>query len=367
MDETLFDETQLAGMALKNRLFRSATYLGMCNPDGTFQEGLLDLYRELAAGGVAALVTELTDVGPGDSTLGDNMRLDNDALIPEYAQIVGIAHEHDVRIMPQLNMQCYTSAVDGRIATDVAQLSLADIADIKRLFVDAAVRAQACGFDGIQLHAAYGWLLHCFLNPATNRRADAYGGSPENRVRLACEIVRDIKAAIPGFPVCAKVSFYPRSELLEDGSQAAAAAFARSREVEAMARDYYAVEECVHQCALMYEAGLDFVEVLGDHSQIERGNVYHTCYLALAKAVHEACYVPVVLTGANGSLEALEEALEDFGVPYFGLSRALIREPDLPNRWLEGDETGARCVHCDRCYKTPRKRCSYILRAQGEW
>lgn len=362
MDETLFDETELAGLRLKNRLFRSATYVGMCNPDGTFQEGLLDRYRELAAGGVAVIVTELTDVCVRDNAHGDNMRLCDDALIPEYAQLADVAHEYGALIMPQLNMHRYVSADSARIVSDVDGLTEADVADIKRLFVEAAVRARACGFDGVQLHAAYGWLLHRFMNPATNHRGDLYGGSPENRARLTCEIVEAIKSAVPDLPVCAKLSFYPREQMQQERPS-----FDRAQSLDDMVRAYYAVEEGARQCAVMRASGLDFVEVLGDHSQLERGNVFDTCYRALAAAVQEASDVPIVLTGSNTSMDTMEEVLEETGVAYFGLSRALIREPDLPNRWLGGDETGARCIHCDRCYKTPQKRCAYLLRARGEW
>ncbi len=363
MDATLFDETHIAGLPLKNRLFRSATYLGMCNPDGTFGEGLLELYQELAEGGSAALFTELTDVCERDNALGDNMRLCSDDLIPEYARLAQIAHEHDARIFAQLNMNRYVSPDGLRTVTEIDQLTNEDLADIRSLFAAAAVRAQQCGFDGVQLHVAYGWLLNRFANPATNCRADEYGGAPENRVRLVCEIAEEIKRLVPDYPVSAKFSFYPRPEVAADGGSV----FERSRSVDDMVRAYYALEEGAQQCALMHERGVDFIEVVGDHSVLERGTTFETCYRALAVAVMEQSDVPIILTGSNSSLDAMEEALEDFDIAYFGLSRSLIREPDLPNRWLGGDETGARCVHCDRCHKTPRKRCSYILRAQGEW
>ncbi len=373
MDLTLFDETELAGLALKNRLFRSATYLGLCKSDGTFGDDLLQLYRELAEGGVAVVITELTDVCGRDNALGDNMRLHDDALIAHYARLVDIVHEQGALVFPQLNMNRYLRAVDHAqgvgasvspqgAALDVGDLSVEDIADIVQLFADAAVRAQACGFDGVQLHAAYGWLLNRFLNPAFNHRDDAYGGSVSNRARLVCEIIGAIKEALPGFPVGAKLSFYAQS-----GEPGAQMEFDSALSADDMVNRFYAVEEGAQLCALMRQSGLDFVEVVGDHSPLERGTAYDSCYLALARAVRATTDVPVVLTGSNLSLDTMEEALEDDGIEYFGLSRALIREPDLPNRWLSGDETGARCVHCDRCYKTPMKRCSYVLRARGEW
>lgn len=92
-------------------------------------------------------------------------------------------------------------------------LTVDDILSIKQKFVDAAVVCKECGFDGIQLHSAHGYLLSSFLNPLANNRTelfggdDAYGGSLENRSRLLCDIVRDVRAAVgPSYPIAVKLN-----------------------------------------------------------------------------------------------------------------------------------------------------------------
>ncbi len=332
---TLFDPTELAGMRLRNRLFRSATWLGLCEPDGTMRDEVFQIYEELAEGGVAAIVTELTDVCARNSAKGDNMRLYSDALVPDARRLVEIAHAHGAAIIPQLNMDLYVRPGESGEAVDVSSMSGADISDAERLYVEAAVRAAGCSFDAVQLHLAYGWLLHRFLDPAQNRRMDRYGGSDANRARIVREIVEGIKAAVPGMPVCAKFSFYRD------------------------AGGGFAVDSCAEICRILYEGGLDFVEVLGIHTRAETGMREPSRHRDLAVAVRNRCDIPVVLTGANVDPDAMETILNEDGVEYFGISRPLIREPGLPERWRRGDRGRAECVGCNACYRTEGKRCIF--------
>ena len=332
--KTIFDSAELAGLRLKNRLFRSATWIALCEPDGTPKEELYEIYRELAAGGVGTIFTELTDVSAWNTAMGDNMRLYSDDLIPAYARLAELIHQYGAVAIPQLNIYQYARSEAPHTIVDVDDLTEADLADIRRLYIEGAVRAAKCGFDGVQLHLAYGWLLYRFLNPARNHRTDAYGGGPEGRCRIVTEIIQGIKRELPGIPICGKISFYAD----ENG---------------------YRKEDCAAICRILYENGLDFIEIVGDHSPMEKGNRYESYYADLAEAVRRVCDIPIVLTGGNNSVEGMEQLLNERGIPYFGLSRPLIREPDLPRRWESGDRAKAACVHCDGCYRTPGKRCRF--------
>lgn len=334
MTKSIFDETTLAGMKLKNRLFRSATWVALTEPDGSLIEPLYDIYRELASGGVGTIITELTDVSEYDAAIGTNMRLYSDELIPQYRQLVEIVHAHGVNIIPQLNMNLYVCSKAPHEIVEIDEMTLEDIEDIKRLYVEAAIRADECGFDAVQLHLAYGWLLYRFLHPEANDRNDMYGGSTENRTRIICEIIQEIKKQHPNLPVCAKFSFYTM-------------------------KGEFAVDECAEICKILYENGLDFIEVLGIHSNLERGSKYESCYRELALAVKKKCDIPIILTGTNTNIDTMERILDEDDIPYFALSRPLIREPGLPNRWMSGDREKAYCICCDGCYRTEGKRCRF--------
>jgi len=105
--KNLFDTTHLNHLELKNRLFRSATWDALANPDGTLPETVFDIYRELAQGGVAAIVTGLTDVSPYNWALAGNMRLCSETLIPDYKRLTETVHEYGCKILAQLNMDQY--------------------------------------------------------------------------------------------------------------------------------------------------------------------------------------------------------------------------------------------------------------------
>lgn len=353
--KTLFDKTTLAGMNLKNRFFRSATWVGLCNPDGTLKSEIIDVYRELAKGGVGVIITELTDVSRYNSAMGDNMRLYSDALIPDYKQLVSMVHEYGAIIIPQLNIDQYACKKEPHQIKDIDQLTLQDIENIKKMFVEGAIRAQKCGFDGIQLHLAYGWLLYRFLNPMCNHRKDNYGGNVENRIRITVEIIKEIKKKLPNMPVCAKFSFYPDYQKMESTQ----VLFKHAKPIKEKNTDIYAMDECAKICSILYAHGLDFIEVLGDHSYLEMGNQHASCYADLAKAVQKMCDIPIVLTGTNLDIDLMEKILNEDNISYFGLSRPLIREPELINRWQAGDRTVAKCMHCDGCYRTKGKRCAF--------
>lgn len=101
---TLFEAAALNHLTVKNRLFRSATWDGLVNGDGTLTEEIYGIYEELAAGGVGVIITGLCDVSPPDLALEGNMRLCDDALIPDYKRLTDLVHQYDCKIILQLNL-----------------------------------------------------------------------------------------------------------------------------------------------------------------------------------------------------------------------------------------------------------------------
>ncbi len=336
----IFERAEFNNLAVKNRLLRSATWDALAAPDGSLNREIYDIYRDLASGGVGTIVTGLTDVSPYDWALAGNMRLCSDAVLDDYRKLCDIVHEYDCRILAQLNINRY-NRMELRLRTvPVDELTPDDIRDIVSLFAQGAVRAYRAGFDGVQLHLAYGWLLSRFLNPNENHRTDAYGGSTENRTRVVSEIIAAVRAAAPEMHISAKFSFFTGEDGAED------------------------IDECVEVCRILSRAGLDSLEVLGDHSVREKGTRYEACYLDLALAVKAAgVEVPLILTGNNHDIANMERLLADTGIELYGMSRPLIRQPELPGLWEKGCREKAKCISCGKCYKTRGKRCFFNISA----
>jgi 2,4-dienoyl-CoA reductase-like NADH-dependent reductase (Old Yellow Enzyme family) len=331
----IFESVELCNLNPKNRLFRSATWDGLARPDGTLPDDVYDIYRELAKGGIGVIITGLTDVSPYNWALVGNTRLCSDNLISDYKRLTDIVHEYDCKILVQLNMDEYVRADRKLAAVPIDDLTQEDIIDIVGLFSDAAIRAEKSNFDGVQLHLAYSWLLNRFINPQYNHRTDQYGGTTKNRVRIVLEIMKAIRENTSNLHIGTKFSFF------DDSS------------------GNFAVAECKEICRLLSDAGIDSIEILGGHSPKEKGTKYEACYLHLALAAKEVSAAPVILTGNNHDVDNMETLLNKQGIEFFALSRPLIREPDLPNRWQKEDRSKAKCISCSQCYTTYGKRCIF--------
>ncbi|MCR5220448.1 MAG: hypothetical protein K6E31_05570 [bacterium] len=178
----VFEEVQLGKLRLKNRLIRSATWEGIALPDGGVTEEAYEIYGELARGGVGAIITGFTSVALHDYYFGGMMRLCDDALIPQYQKLTDFIHAEGIPVITQLALGAYYWEVNGKYRqVEPDEMTEDEIQFVIRQFVEAAVRAEKAGFDGVQIHAAHFFFLSRFISPAVNHRTDAWGGSLENR------------------------------------------------------------------------------------------------------------------------------------------------------------------------------------------
>ena len=189
-EKKLFDKVNLKQMELKNRLIRSATWEGIAAPDGGISENAYEIYGELAKGGVGAIITGFTSVALHDYYFEGMMRLCDDALIPQYKKMVDVIHAEGTPVIAQLALGAYYREQDGLfMQVEPDEMSEEEILCVIRQFIDAAIRAEKAGFDGVQIHAAHFFFLSRFISPAINHRTNAYGGSTEKRIikeQVAC-------------------------------------------------------------------------------------------------------------------------------------------------------------------------------------
>jgi 2,4-dienoyl-CoA reductase-like NADH-dependent reductase (Old Yellow Enzyme family) len=348
---TLFEETTINGMTLSNRMIRSATWEGMCDQSGRPMEKLISCYRDLAMGGIGLIVTGYTYVRPEGKGMPGKMGIHTDDLAEDYTKMTSAVHDAGGKIAVQLvhaggqasskiigRQPLAPSAVHvDQFPEMPAELTKDEISDIISAFRDGARRAKAWGFDAVQLHGAHGFLINQFLSPLTNRRTDEYGGSIENRSRFLLDVYRKVREAVGAdYPVLIKMN---ASDNLDGGLE---------------------LDDAVYAARALAAEGIDAIEVSagtpasGERSPA-RGKINkpekEAYNLELARSIKKAVNCPVIVVGGFRSYEVAEKALTDDGMDYISMSRPLIREPDLSNRWQQGDRSPARCISCNSCFR----------------
>ena len=333
----VFEPVELKNLRLKNRLVRSATWEGLGLPDGGLTDETYAIYEELAKGGVGGIITGFTSVALNDFYFGGMMRLCDDALIPQYQKLVEIIHREDCPVIAQLALGAYYRPVEGGrfMQVEPDDMTTEEIHLVINQFVDAAVRAEKAGFDGVQIHAAHFFFLSRFVSPAVNHRTDAYGGSTANRARILLEILAGIQAAAPKLHITAKVnsSDFTYGGLDED--------------------------ESLEICQLLAVNGIDSIEVSGNGTSVSgiKAHVNEGYFVPFAARLAEEVDVPVIAVGGFRALDTMEAVLNQTKVELISLSRPLLCEPDLPRRMQTNPAIVSRCISCNRCYSSEAHKC----------
>ncbi len=347
----LFETTTIKSMSLANRFVRSATWEGMANEDGSCPPKLTDLMVRLAKGGVGLIITSHATVSREGQARRRQLGIYSDEFLPGLAAMAGTVHKAGGEIAVQLaHGGCHADPdlagqmplgpsiiiVDG--IPNCREMTGDDFQMVAESFGKAAARAQRAGFDGVQIHAAHGYLLSEFLSPFYNRRTDRYGGSVANRARLLMEVANNIRDKVGDrFPVMVKMN----SEDFVTGGLTA--------------------EQMLEVASILESAGIDAVELSGgtrysgDYVPSRLGRlakdnmeVYH---LEAAAKFKEKVSIPLMLVGGIRSCAVAQRIVEERIADYVSLSRPLIREPDLVNRWRSGDTRKARCLSDNLCYE----------------
>jgi 2,4-dienoyl-CoA reductase-like NADH-dependent reductase (Old Yellow Enzyme family) len=347
---TVFDETAINGMTMRNRMVRSATWEGMCEQDGRPTEKLINYYRDLARGGIGLIISGYAFVKREGKQFPGKMGIHTDDFAGDYQNLTSAVHDASGKIAVQLvhaggqtdsanagRQPLAPSAVQvDQFSEMPAELTRDVISDIVLAFGEGARRAKGWGVDGVQLHGAHGYLINQFLSPLTNRRTDEYGGSIENRSRFLLEVYRKVRESVgTDYPVFIKLN---AADNLDGGLNIADALYA----AKALAK-----------------MGIDAIEVSAgtpasgeENPAREKINKpeKEAYNLALARRIKEAVSCPVMVVGGFRSYEVVDKTIKEDGMDYIAMARPLIREPGLANRWLQGDRSPATCISCNSCF-----------------
>lgn len=350
----LFSPFRIGELELRNRFVRSATFDPLDDERGFVTPRKIDLYRELAQGGIGLIITGTTSVYHFPDLCWPNLSyIDRDESLPYFQKLTEAVHAHEAKISVQLfhdgRDEAYSLQDHGveALAPSVVHddpffqlphraMTEAEIWAMVRAFGDGACRAREAGFDAIQLHGAHGYLFSQFLSPLTNRREDDWGGDLEGRLRFHREVLRDVRSKVGAdFPILMKLGV---EDAVTGGLQ---------------------FEEGRRAAGLLAEWGVDALEIsLGLRGEAYAGMEYRedvnsvdqeAYYLAWAQAIKAEATVPVIAVGGLRSYEVCEAIVENGHADLVSMSRPFIREPHLVADWEAGDRHTARCISCNDC------------------
>ena len=357
----VFEPGEIGGLMIKNRLVRSATYEGMASEDASVTGKLVELYKTLAEGGVGLIITGYAYVQPGGKPLPRQTGIDRDDLIPGWRKIAETVHEHGdgCKVAIQLvhcGRQSFflektvapSAVLDPFSSNMPREMTIEEIEETIEAFAEAARRTKEAGFDAVQLHAAHGYLLSQFLSPHTNRRTDEYGGSTENRIKIVEDIYkRTVEKTGKDFPILIKMNV---DDFLEGGID-----LNESRKIaQRLSKMGFAAIETsggMDETAIRDEEELGWTPAYPSFCRINiRYKDEEAYHLPYAREIKKVIDVPLILVGGIRSLDVIEKILAEGNADFIALSRPLIRQPDLPNRWLKGIEgLTAECISCNGC------------------
>lgn len=352
----IFSPLETENLEFENRIFRSATAEGMANERGEVTEPLIRLYRNLSAGGSGAVITGFMYVSEGGKAIEKMTGISSDSHLEGLSKLVSEVKKErkDVIFVVQL---CHAGR-QTRVSEPVAPSAVRDPSsgiiprelrkeEIERIieeFADGSKRAEKAGFDAVQLHSAHGYLLSQFLSPHTNRRRDEYG---RERERILIEILERIEER-SGIPVMIKMN---ASDFVPGGL-----------DVEEAARIAKRIEE--HLELIEVSGGMHESSYYHGENMISRRIEGENAYFAgLAAKIKENVEIPVGCVGGIRSISLAEKLLET--LDFVSLSRPLIRDPMLPERWRRGEVSASDCISCNLCLERIRSGKSLRCEMKG--
>lgn len=334
----VFEPLNIAGVTIPNRIARTAHETGIAKPDIT--DAFIAYHAARARGGCGLSILEAAGVHPSSNL---DLQLYGPTIVEDFRRLMAAVRPHAMVVFQQLwhGGNLYPAADGGPpwAVSDIPgyggivgrPMSLADLAELRQAFVQAALNCQAGGVDGVELHGCHGYLFQQFLAPFYNNRTDQYGGSFENRTRFLVEVLRDIRAAVgAGYPVGIRLGSSDLPGGIDDTTN----------------------QQVVH--LLESEGLIDFLDCSkGDYFRMETmvGTMTSPAGYELESTARIASVasVPRILTGRFRTLEEAEQVLREGQADMVSLVRAQIADPDLVIKTRAGNPEQVRpCIACNQ-------------------
>ena len=335
----LFSSGKIGNLEVKNRIIMSL-YPTKYVDQGRVTKRMVAFYRARAKGGVGLIVLDPPCLDyPKLSKGKQQLRFDKPEFIDGIKELLEVIHSYGAKAFVQLEHPGFEpSAPETPGAVQIKGhwvLSMLDHGDVSKLkaaadlIIQAAVKAKDIGYDGVELQADYGGFLSQFLSPLKNNRQDEYGGNLENRSRLLVEIVSGIKKRTGNdFPLQIKFS---ADERIKGG---------------------FGLDEAIQVAQMLEKAGADSL-LVNTGSRLTKNyltpphSLPPAVNLLAAEKIKQFVKLPVVALGKINTPELAERILEENKADFIGLTRALIADPDFPNKAAAGKVSWIRgCIYC---------------------
>ncbi len=350
MYQKLFQTGKIGNLTLKNRFVMPAMGTGFAAANGEASDGIIRYYEERARGGCGLIITEITRIDDETGVgMSNQLSATKSYQIQRLSYLADAVHQYDAKIFAQLHHPgrqtpsrllnghpiVAPSAIPCGVVKEMPkEMTVEEIKAMVKRFIKGAYIVKTAGFDGVEIHAAHGYLISQFLSPYTNKRTDEYGGSFENRVRFLTEIIQGIRYTLgPKFPICVRMN---GTDFLEGGlelqDQVELAKYLEKLGVDAL-----------NVSSGMYESGWSIIEPSAMPEAWKKD---------LAKTIKANVSIPVIAVNNLKHPEIAEKLLEDDVCDFIGIGRCHLTDPEFVNKAQRGDTEAIRkCIGCLYCFK----------------
>jgi 2,4-dienoyl-CoA reductase (NADPH2) len=341
--QKLFSPIRINQTEVRNRIAMPAMHLGY-TPDGLMSDRFIEFYRERAAGGVGLIIIGGCTIDEYGGMAG-MVAIHDDRFVEGFSRLARAVQTEGAKLFAQLyqagryafsfliggKTPLAPSAIRSKLTGETPKaLDLEEIAMVQDSFVQAALRCQKAGLDGVEVLGSAGYLISQFLSPVTNKREDSYGGSWENRSRFGREVVEKIRQAVgPDFAVMVRIA---GNDFMPGGNT--------NREAALFAR-------------ILEKAGADALNVTGGWHETRVPQLSmmlpQGAFTYLAQGVKKAVAVPVVACNRINDPVLAEQVLQEGQADLIGMARAMITDPQMPQKAMAGNLQGIQhCIACNQ-------------------
>lgn len=382
----VFNPAKLGPLTLRNRVIKAATFEAR-TPDALVTDDLIEYHRLPAAGGVAMTTVAYCAVSPGGRTGGNQIWMRPHA-VPGLRRLTEAIHAEGVAISAQIGHAGPVADARSNQATALAPVRFfnpiamrfaqkatrEDIDDVLAAHAHAARLAVDAGFDAVEIHLGHNYLASAFLSPLLNRRDDEFGGSLQNRAKVARGLVMAVRRAVrQQVAVTAKLNMTDGIRggitvdealttarwLQDDGGLDAIELTAGSSLVNPMY--LFRGDAPVKEFAAAFKPPLRWGIRMTGH-RFFREYPYRDAYLLReARLFRAELTIPLILLGGITNRTTMDLAMAE-GFEFVAMARALLAEPDLVNRIAaEGSQVRSACTHCNQCMATIYRRTHCVV------
>lgn len=382
----VFNPAKLGPLTLRNRVIKAATFEAR-TPDALVTDDLIEYHRLPAAGGVAMTTVAYCAVSPGGRTGGNQIWMRPHA-VPGLRRLTKAIHAEGAAISAQIGHAGPVADARSNQATALAPVRFfnpiamrfaqkatrEDIDDVLAAHAHAARLAVDAGFDAVEIHLGHNYLASAFLSPLLNRRDDEFGGSLQNRAKVARGLVMAVRRAVrQQVAVTAKLNMTDGIRggitvdealttarwLQDDGGLDAIELTAGSSLVNPMY--LFRGDAPVKEFAAAFKPPLRWGIRMTGH-RFFREYPYRDAYLLReARLFRAELTIPLILLGGITNRTTMDLAMAE-GFEFVAMARALLAEPDLVNRIAaEGSQVRSACTHCNQCMATIYRRTHCVV------